>query len=65
MLDNLLLNIKILYNPETILCDKKDNSLCNYLANFFNIPIIFEIEKEKRVITVKGDKIFIGDERLW
>lgn len=64
MLDNLLLNIKILYNPEIIFCDKKGNSLCLYLANFFNIPIKFELDKDKRVLIVKGNKIFINDERL-
>lgn len=65
MLDNLLLNIKILYNPEIIFCDKNNNNFCQYLANFFNIPIKFELDKNKRVLIVKEDKIFIKDERLW
>lgn len=64
MLDNLLLDIKILYNPEAIFCDKKENNLCRYLADFFNIPIVFK-EDNKRLLSIRNNKIFIKNERLW
>jgi len=64
-MDKILLNIKVLYNPSAILCDKKDNYFCHYLAIFFNIPVIFEKKKNERLLRVKQDKIFINDERLW
>lgn len=65
--EKILLDIKILYNPQAIICNTNNNDLCKKVSDFFSIPLITEFKNEERILIIgtKRKYLIIEDERLW